>query len=786
MPPIDKWTAAAALVISLGGAGPLQAQSFDVPPGPLGDVAGKVGAQSGATVTVTDPELAKRRSPGVRGQFGLRAALRRALAGTGAKAHFLNERTVRIVHAPPNAAQIAKLRQTRSPRRPASPPPATEATEEIVVTGIKGHAPIDRYPGSVSVVEMDGGWSARNGTDGSSAITRLLPSLSATNLGRGREKIFIRGVADSSFNGPTQSATGQYLGDVRLTYNAPDPSLNLYDMKRVEVLVGPQAPLYGAGSLGGIIRFVPNTPDLERAVGAVSTVVEYTEGGGFGGEGNAMLNLPLVKGHWGVRITVSAGERAGYIDAPAQGARNINPTRSIGHRIALRGEGIDGWTLDMGHVRQRIESDAGQYVLRKGGEPMIEQPFRSDYQLVYVRAEKPIGTAELVSTTAAVRHNLRSLFEASALFEVPSWYEERSKISIFSHESRISGGSRSAPWVIGASAMYSHSVVSQAIGLTDLPLLKVASVDSNLDTALYGRMTRPLTRTLSLTVGGRLTYARTESFVRDPKPENTAESKRDGARFSRTVALDWQPGGTFSAFIRHDQGFRAGGLTAFPTLIGLVAQTYRPDTLDMYELGVRIGRTDRGKLSFRAALFGNIWHNMQADLIDVSGLPYTANVGNGRIVGLDAELRWRPTPDFLLTAAAFVNNSRLIATDAVGPASDGQPLPNVAGVGGRLAADWRRDLKSGVTLKARASARYVGRSRLGVGSALDIPQGGYATIDMGIGFDFGRASLMLNLDNAVNAKGNTFAFGNPFSVVRRDQATPLRPRTVRLGIDLTF
>lgn len=782
---IERWAAAAAAVISIGSAGPLWAQSFDVAAGPLGDVAGKVGAQSGATVTVTDPELARRRSSGVRGRFPLREALRRALAGTGAEARFLNARTVRIVRAPVKAAKPAKPKPPRPPSNPAAPPPMIEATEDIIVTGIKGQGSLDHYPGSVSVVEMDTGWSTRNGTDGTAAITRLLPSLSATNLGRGREKVFIRGVADSSFNGPTQSATGQYLGDVRLTYNAPDPSLNLYDMRRVEVLVGPQAPLYGAGSLGGIIRFVPNTPDLDRAAGAVSTTIEYTQGGGFGGEGNAMLNLPIVKGRWAARITASLGERAGYIDAPAHGANNINPTRSNGHRIALRGEAIDGWTIDIGHVRQRVESDAGQYRLREGGEPMLDQPFRSAYQLLYLRAEKPIGDAELVSTTAAVRHNLRTRFEASALFETPSWYEERSKISILSHESRISGGSRDAPWVIGVSAIYSHSLVSQAIGLTDVPLITVASVDSNIDTALYGRITRPLSRTLSLTVGGRLTYARTESFVRDPVVDDIPTSYRDGARFSRTVALDWQPGGAFSAFLRHDQGFRAGGLTAYPTLVGLVAQAYRPDTLDMYELGIRIGRTDRSRLSFRAALFRNIWHNMQADLIDVSGLPYTANVGSGRIFGIDAELRWRPTADFLLTAAAFVNNSRLTASEAV-PAGDGQPLPNVAGVGGRLAADWRRELGADVTMNVRASARYVGRSRLGVGSALDIPQGGYAAIDIGVGLDFGRAILSLSLDNAANAKGNTFAFGNPFSVVRRDQTTPLRPRTLRLGIDLSF
>ena len=54
---------------------------------------------------------------------------------------------------------------------------------------------------------------------------------------------------------------GNILGDIRLTYNAPDPDLRLYDIDSVEVLEGPQGTLYGAGSLGGIIRSVPKAPD---------------------------------------------------------------------------------------------------------------------------------------------------------------------------------------------------------------------------------------------------------------------------------------------------------------------------------------------------------------------------------------------------------------------------------------------------------------------------------------------------------------------------------------------
>ncbi|WP_163278767.1 Plug domain-containing protein, partial [Enterobacter hormaechei] len=71
-------------------------------------------------------------------------------------------------------------------------------------------------------------------------------SLASTHLGPGRNKLFIRGIADSSFVGPTQATVGQYWGNSRITYSAPDPDLKLYDIGRVEVLEGPQGTLYGA------------------------------------------------------------------------------------------------------------------------------------------------------------------------------------------------------------------------------------------------------------------------------------------------------------------------------------------------------------------------------------------------------------------------------------------------------------------------------------------------------------------------------------------------------------
>ena len=79
-----------------------------------------------------------------------------------------------------------------------------------------------------------------------------------------------RGIASNGGNSPT---VGFYLGDIPLSPPAMgqigkvviDP--NLYDLDRVEVLRGPQGTLYGASSMGGTIKLIPNAPQLNTITG---------------------------------------------------------------------------------------------------------------------------------------------------------------------------------------------------------------------------------------------------------------------------------------------------------------------------------------------------------------------------------------------------------------------------------------------------------------------------------------------------------------------------------------
>lgn len=264
------------------------------------------------------------------------------------------------------------------------------------------------------------------------------------------------------------------------------------------------------------------------------------------------------------------------------------------------------------------------------------------------------------------------------------------------------------------------------------------------------------------------------------------------------LGLEWHPAESFSLFYRYQQGYRAGGLAitlAQPTAQSdLQVRRFEPDDLYMHELGVRLGDKTRDRLSFQATIFLADWRNIQADLVGDLGLPTTTNIGSGIIHGLDGEIFGRPGPSFALSASAFLNDSKLADPvnglsfeEAQGTGNIARTLPNIARGGSRIAAAWSRQVAAGAILSSEISLRYVGLSHLGFGTVLDVPQGNYAVADIGGRLDFGGIALTLNIDNIGDRGANTFAYGNPFGLTQQQQQiTPLRPRTIRLGVSARF
>lgn len=99
-------------------------------------------------------------------------------------------------------------------------------------------------------------------------FANTVPALSFTTQGAGQTQISLRGVTTGNDVGPT---VGIYVDDVpygssSAFANAASLALDvgLFDIARVEVLRGPQGTLYGASTMGGLVKYVTKTPDLDQ------------------------------------------------------------------------------------------------------------------------------------------------------------------------------------------------------------------------------------------------------------------------------------------------------------------------------------------------------------------------------------------------------------------------------------------------------------------------------------------------------------------------------------------
>lgn len=755
---------------------------FDVPAGPLGRSAIEVARAAGVSVGLTDLSLASRPARPVRGMMTVEQALRRLLQGADARFVRVDERTYRIVR---------EVRRP-APARPAPLPGPIQTAEletDIIVTALKRPVYLSDFPGAISVVQASD-VALENGARGTDAITSRLHTVTSTHYGSGRNKLFVRGVADSSFNGPTQATVGQYLGETRINYNAPDPDLRLYDLDRVEVLPGPQGTLYGAGSLGGIIRAIPRAPVLAEAQGIASYGLSATEHGDPGYDAAGMLNLPLVEDRLGLRVIAYGIQQGGYIDDALRRRRDINTAHIWGGRAAIAAEFGEDWRVTLSGTTQRARTEDAQYAHRDA-PPLtrrspVAQPFVNNYDLADLTITREWDGYRLVSASGVVRQRLRERYDSSRRNGPPIVFDQLTDVRMFSSELRLSWAGDNANWLVGTSLVDNRAVQRRALGdpneTTPLPGTRNAVTELT----AFGEATIRPRDWLSLSAGARLAYTDLSDRALDAAPlfapALRLAAQRDQVAFLPSASISIRPVEPILAYVRYQEGFRPGGLSASAISI----QRFQSDRVRTLEGGVRYGLPDEDHFDALLSLAYTRWSDIQADTVDFSGFPCTTNIGDGRIYSIDARIGWRPLPGLALEAAGLFNDSLVtnpLPNIILTPRS---PLPNVAKWNARVSAEYRHNLSDAALLRVGLAGRYVGESRLGIGPILGVDQGDWFDLSLNARLEFDRHAFTFGVTNLLDQVGNRFALGSPFTIVEQPQVTPLVPRTIRVGYELRF
>lgn len=750
-------------------------QSFSVAAGSTLESINRLAAQADVDVVVA-VDLRGRRSPAIRGSMSTQAAFRGLLEPVGARAVDLGG----------GAYRIESLPRRRVPSvAPAEP--VIVSLAEVVVTGPLRQGGLEGANGRSAVPfsaleRLDGGLS-------SDVIADQSSSVDSTRQGNGRNKLFIRGVADSAFSGPLQATVGQYFGDVRLTYGSPDPDLALIDMAGIEVFEGPQGARFGAGSIGGVVRFEPVPPDLDERTARLSAGASATAGGAPGADMSAIVNTPV--GHRNaLRLAVYARHDGGFVDSPALKARDVDGVDTVGARLAVRRTGRN-WTVDVAGLGQRIAADDAQTADRTAGEPektrRIAEPYASELMLLGVVAHRRLHGVRFTSATSVLQQRIAERFDASLpTLGQPAAVDRRQDTVALSSEVRLESDRRRGwSWTGGAAVALGRTQAVREHFEGDLSAAPVYGVDLErrfFEGAVFGEAILTVSEDLRLALGGRISATEGRHDFRwldDRLADSVTPDDGREVFFTPSAALTWRTLKGVSVFARLEQGVRPGSLSETNGMY----ERFRSDRLTLVEAGVRTPATS--SLWAEMSLGWIDWRDMQGDVATIGGALVTTNIGDGQIGFIQAKAAWRPFDFVEMSGSVFFNDSdlKLAGIGVIGVKGD--RIPNVAPLGGQLSLEHTGLSLAGMPLSLSTDLRYVGRSVPGLGPGLDLDQGGYLRVDLGARVGGDHRAVTMRVTNATNEAAIRYGVGSPYQL-SEPQGAPLRPLTFRLSYEATF
>jgi len=389
--------------------------------------------------------------------------------------------------------------QTPTPSPAASPmetsrPTSEPATaERVVVTASKREEDIQQVPSSVSVindVELDN-LHANQLTD----YAPYVPGLQVNSLGTpGQVTIALRGLAPISSGSTVSTYIDEIpVGSSGLYQRASAFQLDLlpYDIRRVEILRGPQGTLYGANSLGGLLKYVTLDPSLSetefRFGGGLSGVAESDD---LGWDVHGGATFPLIKDQLGVRLSYARNELPGFIDNVVNGSKDINSSTQQSALVSFLYRPNDTISIELMALGQRIEADNNNNVFLDlhehevfgdlKNQVFVNEPFKKTIGLIGATVDVNLGWATVTSATGYSNTKTDQRVDATTTYgDAPmllgfpfsslAYFDLTLNLDKFTQELRLTSKPEGAfLWQIGGFFTYERAANAQSVFLTQL------------------------------------------------------------------------------------------------------------------------------------------------------------------------------------------------------------------------------------------------------------------------------------------------------------------------------
>jgi len=571
--------------------------------------------------------------------------------------------------------------------------------EEVVVTAQKRSERLLDVPLAVTALDADT-LAARDQTQLIDYF-REVPGLDVNLPRDGLLTILLRGI---NTGGAANPAFGVVIDDVPIGSSSIlgygdrlVPDLDPADLARVEVLRGPQGTLYGASSLGGLLKYVTSTPSLDEFTGHIEANYDTVDHGdqGFGVRG--AVSIPLVTDVLAVSVAGFKRQDPGYVDNVVQNNHDINEQEVHGGRFAALWQISDAVSLRLSALGQNTSGEGSSQIYADyrleptlGNLENAQQPGTGRYDIELrnysATLDAIVGDYRFASITGYSKNTYRSPLDFTSAFwsgladdffgvsgvQLVNAFETKK----WSQELRLSGATGSKlEWMLGAFYTSEDTDGDQYLAAADAVTGQIQGVLADFlfpttydEYAGFANATWHFTDRFDVQVGGRYAenrqkYNETDSGPALPvigltDPFVFPRQRADDGSFTFLVAPRFRYTPDLMMYARIASGYRPGGINAQAPLAGL-PPTFDPDTTVNYELGVKAVSLD-GKLSLDASLYYIDWRDVQLSQQDVAtGISFFTNGGKARSMGAEFAMGAAPRDGMTVTATLALDNAEL-------------------------------------------------------------------------------------------------------------------------------
>jgi outer membrane receptor protein involved in Fe transport len=670
-----------------------------------------------------------------------------------------------------------------------------EALNKVIVTAQKREQAAIDVPASVTALRAD--QLVREGKVRLEDYAAQIPGLSLSSFRPGFTQVTLRGIT----TGVAQSAstTAFYIDEAPIgsvnayaAGSAVTPDLDPAELQRVEVLKGPQGTLYGAGAMGGLVRYVTSAPDYRNLHASVTVGGNSVKHGENGSTGRIAINVPL-NDTMALRFSAFNREDGGYIDR-TDGKEDVNSSRSRGGRAAFNWIITPDWKLAASFISHKVDTKGNSLVDVAPGTlaPLFgelkQKRFTDELSSVDLKVSNltingQLGPFAIVSSTTVQDMDAAQGADGTygygvalgAAFGIPDLgiaSTQSTTTHRVSQELRARASAMEDRLEYEAGLYYtreddtnripSFQPFSTTTGAAyPLPSIAKASIDTR-----YREYSGFANATFALTpqfdVLGGIRYGKDDqSYTQDysgllvgPVPV-LINSGSSNNKTTYLATARYKPDADTAFYGRVATGYRPGGPNAVPpTGAASAPQSFTPDTLTSYEVGYK-SVLDGGKVSLEAAIFNTKWKDIQIQT-SAAGFNFFVNGGAARSRGAEASVLWFPVTGLSLRGAVGYTMAELTEAAPAAGGVDGDRLPFVPKVSASLGANYRWTVSGKWSASAGGTVNYTGerRSDFSQRAAVDVPS--YTTVNLNAGIENANWRLSAYVKNLNDTRGITF------------------------------